>query len=289
MVALDVLVLTAFHDPELPVDELRPWLDRHDLDREVALPAAEADLGTPLYHDGSLGVLATGVGHTVAATTVSTLLAGDAVETDETLFVTAGVAGGPPERTALGSPVVHDAVVDWDRKHRVDGAVELLDHRPRDYVYDLNPALVDRALTVAADVDCYAGAVVEEAAAAYDATVPTDPELHSGPAVAGGEYWHGASHAGEAERLCEAYDVDPYLTTNVEDAGTAEALDRHGALPRWLSVRAVSNFDRPPAGAESAHGEWKAGLPIAVENAYRVASAVAADRREEPAAWTSLF
>jgi len=113
---LSVLVLPAFDDlPEVP-GEATPWYEAYDLSETVQI----AGLAEPLRHNGSgLGVVPTGVGKTAAASTTTALLTADNLDLSETLFVTAGVAGGPPS-LAIGSVVVASAIVDWDDKCRFD-------------------------------------------------------------------------------------------------------------------------------------------------------------------------
>ena len=299
-IALDAIVLPAFANPELGIDELQPWLDRRDLPETIDVAPAGTDSQSPLYHDGSLGVIATGIGPTAAATTVATLQAGAAVDCDDALFVTAGVAGAPPDRATLGSTFVHDAVVDWDAKHRYhpadlpsdERAVALQNYRPRDYCYDLNDALVERALDLTSDVELLDWDLTGDVAERYpDRTGPAAPAVERGTTVAGAEFWHGQGVADEVEWLVDQYDAGPYVTTESEDGGTAHALYRHGALDQYLSIRAVVNFDRPPAGESPVHAwdGWEGSLPLAVENAYRVASAVVDDRLANPDDWAPLF
>ncbi|QSG05541.1 Purine nucleoside permease NUP [Halapricum desulfuricans] len=257
MTALDVLVLTAFATDELPADELSPWLDR-EWPEIRSIPGATADYGSPVSHDGTVGVVATGVGPTAAATTVTGLLESDLVD-GSTRFLTAGVAGGPPE-LPVGSVVLGEAVVDWDRKHRTDDGVQLLDYRPRDYVYELDEYLRSKVRSAAERVDL-------------------DARVTSGTVVAGGEFWHGTGRAEEVRWLCEQYDTAPYRATVTEDAGTAHALARYGALDRYASIRSISNHDRPN-GDGGVHA-WEDGLAVAVENAYRVASTAVRDLRGE--------
>lgn len=293
---LEVVVLPAFHFADDSVDELRPWLDRREFDAEVPLAPAGEDFHSPLYHDGSLGVMATGIGPSAAATSVTALLHSELVDAERTLFVSAGVAGGPPSRTTLGATFVADAVVDWDAKHRVAAAdladgertVDLHGYRPRDYVYRPDERLVERAVDAAADVDLADRDLGPQVRERYpEADPPAEPFLDRGTTVAGAEFWHGAGVAAEVEWLVDAYDAGTYVTTESEDAGTAHALYRHDALDRYLSVRSVSNFDRPPAGVEPGESleEWDEGMPLAVENVYRVASAVVEAVLADPDAW----
>ncbi|MCU4718565.1 phosphorylase family protein [Halapricum hydrolyticum] len=254
--ALDVLVLTAFAADEFPTDELSPWLDR-EWPATRPLPGAIEDYGSPVYHDGTVGVVATGVGPTAAATTVTTLFGSELVD-DSTLFLTAGIAGGPPE-LPVGSVVLGEVIVDWDRKHRTDDGVQLLEYRPRDYVYELDDRLRSRVRMAADSVTLEAGTVT------------------SGTVVTGGEFWHGAERAAEVTWLCEQYGAPPYRATVTEDAGTAHALARHDALDRYATIRAISNHDRESGGVRS----WEDGLEVAVENAHCVASAAVERLRDD--------
>lgn len=295
MVALDAVVLPAFRIEDQQ-DEVDPWLDRHDLDETVPVAPGGDDFHTPLFHDGSLGVVATGIGPSAAALTVSALVASDAVDCSDATFVTAGVAGAPPQRATLGTTFVHDAIVDWDSKHRVhqdelgpgEVGIEMHNYRPRDYVYRPPAPLVERALDVASSVDLADWDLGEEVRDRYaEADPPAEPTLERGTDVSGAEFWHGAGMAAEVEWLVDQYEAGTYCTTESECAGTAHALYRHDALDRYVSIRSVSNFDRPPADVdpgESLAG-WDEGLPLAVENVYRVASAVVADVQENPGAW----
>jgi len=260
---LDAVVCTAFHADAFPTDELTPWLERRDWSETVALPAGSADYGSPLYHDGEVGVLATGVGPTAAATTVSALLSQPVVD-DATLFLTAGIAGGPPS-LPVGSVVVAESVVDWDRKHRTDDGLELLEYRPRDYAYDLDDHLHDRVQSAAEPVSLEG----------------KNAEVTSGTVVAGGEFWHGHDRAEEVAWLCDRYDVPPYRATVTEDAGTAHALASHDALERYASVRVVSNADRSTGDGGGVHS-WEDGLELAVENAFRVGERAVGELTGEP-------
>ncbi len=296
MVALDAVVLPAFRSEEWPADETVRWLDRYDLDREVPIAPGSDDYHTPLYHDGTVGVLATGMGDTAAAIAAATLLAGP-VDVSGALLLTAGIAGGPPARTTVGTTTVGDAVVDWDRKHRTDdgdgSSVSLLEHRPRDYVHRLNGALVERALAAVEGVDLVDPTPELDPGPREthaDDDPPAAPTVERGTVIAGGEFWHGRDRAAEAEWLCREYGAGPHLATNVEDAGTAHALARHGALSRYLTVRSVSNFDRPPADDPDAEShDWAAGLEPAAENAFRVADAVLSAFRADPDGWRATF
>ncbi|APW96394.1 phosphorylase [Halobiforma lacisalsi AJ5] len=283
-----VLVLPAVAEP--PIDERRPWLERRAdrLERAISVPGS----ATPVYltTDG-VAITTTGIGKSDAATTVAALFATPLLDLSSAYVVSAGIAGGAPDRIALGSVVLADAVVDWDRKHRWDRGeetegetppIERLAYRPRDYVHRLEPTLVETALDAAREVDLGDDPDVLAYQRRYPDAPDGGPTVDRGTTLCGDEFWHGPRYAREAAWLCERYGVDPYVTTQMEDAATATALERFDAGKRYLSVRAVSNYDRPAPGesvAESFDGT-EATLALAIENAERVGSAVVSELLE---------
>ena len=295
-VVLDVLVLPAFSaddfrlpDSDEPAPtELDHWFDAYDFERELSIPGANA----PVYYtDDGIGITATGMGKVEAATTLTALLSSSELDLSETYFVTAGVAGAPPSVGTLGSVFIADAVVDWDRKHRLDSGdrdedgegdgseIELLAYRPHDYVFRLDEELVDRAMAAAERVELRD---TERAAAyrqQYEAeTARSSPFVGVGTTVCGDEFWHGRRSSERAQWLVEQYDAGVYATVEMEDFGTATALSRFGKLDRYLSVRGVVNFDQPAPGQSVRESlDEDAGgfaLELGLENAFRVANAV---------------
>ncbi|MXV60824.1 phosphorylase [Natronorubrum sp. JWXQ-INN-674] len=311
------LVLTAAF--EAPLDERRPWLERSDIVDALAIPGTDS----PVYlTDSNVAITTTGIGKSDAATTVTALLANPTIDLESAYVVSSGIAGSSPETTALGSVAVADTVVDWDRKHRWDhgenatasnehGAeptagedhagdataatadadrsderpIDRLNYRPRDYVHRLADGVVDCGLEAARGVDLLADAAAREYQREYPAAPDAGPTIERGTTVCGDEFWHGSRYAREVDWLCERYSVGPYVTTQMEDAATARALERFDLRDRYLSVRAVSNYDRPAPGQsvrESFDGD-PASLALAIDNAARVGSAVVEGLvREDP-------
>ncbi|ELY44368.1 phosphorylase family protein [Natronorubrum sulfidifaciens] len=275
---------------ESPLDERAPWLERYEIVDALAIPGTE----TPLYLTASeLAITTTGIGKSDAATTVTALLASPGVDLDSAYVVSSGIAGSSPETTALGSVAIADAVVDWDRKHRWDRQgtsdtetvpgtgsestpIDLLAYRPRDYVHHLEPAVVDCALTAAETVALRTDDAARDYQTQYPAATEAGPSIERGTTVCGDEFWHGPKYAREVEWLCGAYGVAPYVTTQMEDAATATALERFDRGERYLSVRAVANYDRPAPGqsVEESFDGNSASLELAIDNAARVGSAV---------------
>lgn len=294
-----VLPAVAF-DP--PLDELAPWLDRLPISEAFSVRGADG----PLYvtaRDGGVAVTTTGMGKSEAATTVAALHGAPGFDVSSAYWLSAGIAGAAPERAALGSVFVADAILDWDRKHRWDPAevgrggdrdavarsaggddggrepetpaVEKLAYLPEGSIHRPNPELVADAVDAARGADLLDRRDVREYGARYPAS-PAEPRVGVGPTVTSDEFWHGTAVAREVDALCAAYDVDPYATTQMEDAATAAALDRFDALDRYLSVRAVANYDRPEPGGtvhESFDGTPES-IEQAIENVVRVGSRV---------------
>ena len=262
--SLRVVVLPAFHEMA-GYSELNPWLDGFDFAEQLSIPGLTAPLR--VTEDG-VGLVPTGIGKAEAAATVATLFAAPRVDCSEAYVLTVGIAGGPPETGPFGSVCVGETVVDWDRKHRVvdaDQPVDLIGWRERDYVYSLDSALADLAVETAESTDL--SPVGDES-----------PRVTSGTVLSGDEYWHGEELAEQAEWLVDAYDAGRYRVTEMEAAGTAVALERVGALDRYLVVRALANYDRPPADRTARENlDFETGEhanDAAAENAYRVGRAL---------------
>ncbi|SDQ32849.1 phosphorylase family protein [Natronobacterium texcoconense] len=288
-----VLVMPAVAEP--PLAERRPWLESHEVVDAITVPGCY----TPIYlTSDEIAITTTGIGKSDAATTVAALLSNSAVDLSAAYVLSTGIAGAPPAETALGSVVVADAVVDWDRKHRWDRSdsseassatdeppIDRLAYRPREYVHRLESDLVDSALAVAESAPLYEDDDVLAYQNQYPDAPDSGPAVRTGTTVCGDEFWHGPRYAREVEWLCEQYGVAPYVTTQMEDAATATALERFGALERYLSIRAVANYDRPAPGesVEESFDGTDASLELAIENAATVGSAVVgALRAEDP-------
>ncbi|WP_246999026.1 purine nucleoside permease [Halosolutus gelatinilyticus] len=284
------LVLPAVDDP--PLNELEPWLDRREIVDAVAVPGT----ATSLYLTAEgIAVTTTGIGKSDAAATVTALLAAPAIDLESAYVVSAGIAGAATTTAALGSVVVADAIVDWDRKHRWDRQgetpdiaegkserdrpIDLLNYRPRDYVWRLDESLVERAIAAGRDVVLREDPATREYQGRYPDAPESGPTVETGTTVCGDEFWHGPRYAREVEWLCEQYGVGPYATTQMEDAATATALERFGLLDRYLSVRAIANYDRSSPGetVEESFDGSEASLALAIDNAERVGSAIVED------------
>ena len=267
----DVVVLPAFTDAEYTGDasEVDPWLDRYEF---ASLDVA--GVVHPVRHAPNAGlVLApTGIGKAAAATTVSALAAGDAVALDDATIISVGIAGVVPAAGTLGSVFVADRVVDGDIKLRIGETTSRMQWLVDDYVWELDSDLVGRAAGVASDVEL---ADSDEAAAIRsDYGDGRSPTVATGPTVCGDEVYHGTAAAAAVDSLCDSYGIDSVATTEMEDAGTATALERFGLLNQYVSIRAAANFDREPAGGDPDESITRDVFALGIENAVRAGAAV---------------
>lgn len=289
------VVLFAAYETESGVDETTHWRTHFDFETRLTVPGIDA----PVYFDPRRDVLlvVTGIGNVEAAATVSALVAAPDVDCSHSYFLTVGSAGTSPAVETLGSVVVNDHLLDWDQKRRwlpgddrSDGAsIDAFSFKSTEEVCKpCNPALVAAAV----EFGSRARLTDDEALGRYRRQYPhraaqSSPSVSVGASVSGSELWHGRICGDEARRLAERYGAAPYLTTEMEGFGTALALERYGLLDRYLSVRGVSNFDRPYPGqdVETSLEQGELALEACLENAYRVGSAVVSAILEDWEQW----
>lgn len=263
-----VVVLPAVSegDNDAAISEVAPWREAYDFASTDVPGVAE-----PVRHTEEVVLAPTGIGKTAAATTVTALLAGDAVDVSDATFLTVGIAGAPPSVGTLGSVFVADSVVDWDPKMRVDDRIEL----PRwnsEYVWELDSGLVDSAVEAVGSVELIDTPRAREIREAYDDD--RTPGVGVGPTIGSDELYHGREITADVEAFCRSYGLDGFATTEMESAGTAQVLERFGMLDRYVSVRAVSNFDREPPGGDPDETIDEILFDLGVENAMRAGRAV---------------
>lgn len=279
VISPDVLVLPAFGADDADLtgtaasDELTRWLDGYDFSSTLDLQGSNADLH---YTADGLAVTPTGMGKSAAAATLTAIYTTTEIDLSSTTLLTVGVAGAPPTIPA-GSVVIADTIVDWDRKHRYDAEgvnppIDLLSYRPSDYVWSLNADLVARVAAIVQKVDLSFAETVRQFHEEAGLDDP-DPIVHVGPSVSGDEFWHGTDLADHVKWFCERYDVDGYVRTEMEDAGTAVALSRFDALDTWVSIRAIANYDRPFGHWSPAEGPQEVAYDLALRNAFRAGRA----------------
>ena len=274
VVTLHTLVLPAFDDLEGLPGEMKPWRAAYDFDHRLAIEGVPSPLR---YTDDGLGIVPTGVGKTAATATMTALSASDALDLDDTCFISVGVAGGPPE-LPIGSVVLADCIVDWDDKCRFDPdegvPLSMNPYTEGAGVFDLDSEAVESARATVDGVELAAG----DSSVISSERSDVEPKIAVGTNLCGDELWHGNELAEQAAWLVEAYGRGPYRVTEMEDAGTASALRRFDRLDQYLSVRGVSNHDRPMEGVPAEKNffdpAFEGGFGLGIENAVRVARAI---------------
>ena len=272
-VDVDALVLPAFDDLEGLPGEATPWRAAYDLERTLRIDGVPTALR---YCDRGLAVVPTGVGKTAATATTTALLTSDRLDLGGTLVLSVGAAGGPPS-LPVGSVVIADTIVDWDDKCRFDSA----DGEGEPLA--MNPYTEGRGrFDLDAELDAHARSLADTVELAVPEGGSPDPTVVTGTNLCGDELWHGHELAEQAAWLVDTYGAGPYRATEMEDSGTAAALERFGRLDRYLSVRGLSNHDRPgtdvPASESFFDPAFESGFGTGIENAVAVARAIVDDR-----------
>lgn len=280
--SLRCLFLPAYDElADLP-SEAEPQRDRLGPTRPVDIEGLDRPVRCT---DDGVGIVPTGVGKVAAATTTAAIAGSERIDLSRAMIVSAGIAGGPPESTTIGSLVVASSLVDWDAKLRRDDShpepIEPNPYSGRNALVDLDGDLVE---TVVAAID-------DEALTAATARAGSDigidvsaPSIAVGTNLCGDELFHGHSVASSANALVEAHGRGPYLATEMEDIGTAIALRQFGLLDRYVSLRAIANYDRPGAGTDSLDESSLAeGTPVAIASLTVAVDGILATVLDDPA------
>lgn len=275
-VRVRVLVITMI------LGETAPWLDHEVLPLHIEVPGAFAPLRC---NRAGLCVATVGVGKANAGTSVTAILDSPRLDLRRAYFLTAGIAGTPPDAGTLGFAAWARWVVDWDLGHH------LLPHTapqvPHGYlpgedtgtnVYRLNDRLVDAAYRLTKDLPLTDSAQAAEARSHYPGQVGRHPFVARCDTLTGDDFWAGRELSATARYITalRTGGRGRYCTAQQEDNATAAALARHGYLGRYLVLRTASDFDQPYPGQSLP--ELLASFPgyqPAVDNAYLVGSAVA--------------
>lgn len=304
-----VVVAAMFERGEATGDEpgeLQFWVERLQMDNALAFPLGQHDIY--LNDDGVMVVL---LGGGITNATASTMALGldPRFDLSKAYWLIAGIAGGDPADTSLGSAAWASHVIDGDLLYEIDGR-EIPDDWPYGMVplgakkpalkqedieggwtvdtiaFSLNEQLVDWAYSVTKDIK------LEDAAgiAAYREMYVGLPEARRPPFITKGDtlssstYWHGDllnQWANDWIRLYAGTDAN-FMTSNMEDSGTLTALHRlgrsnHVDTERVMVLRTVSNFTTPPPGKTA---QWSRTAPYpdnghpALESAFVVGNTV---------------
>jgi purine nucleoside permease len=283
--------------------ELQYWVERDHLDQTYPLPAGYH--AVRMNSDGEMAVL-TGQGTAHAAATIMALGMDPRFDLSHAYWLIAGIAGGSPARTSLGSAAWARWVVDTDLGYEIDpremppdwptGYIPLRKTRPFEQpaaplegqMFALNPDLVNWAFNLTQNTPLADSDRLKEVRGHFDgATAQEPPRVMLGDEVSGSTYWHGKlSDAWAAEWMNYFTEgKGQFATTAMEDTGTLLSLRLLANAGRvdWnriLVLRTVSNFDQQPKGMSAAEslaqqriGSYSAYLP-SLESAYTVGHAV---------------
>ncbi len=283
--------------------ELQYWVERDRLDK--VYPLAAGYHAVRMNKDGELAVL-TGQGTAHAAATIMALGLDPRFDLSHAYWVIAGIAGGSPERTSLGSAVWARWVVDGDLGYEIDarempeewstGYVPLRKTKPFEapavpldgQVYALNSQLTAWAFGLTKDAKLADSDRLKEARSHFDgAAAQRTPFVSIGDEVSSSTYWHGKLSDAWADQWLSYFTggQGTFATTAMEDTGTLQSLRylANAGKADWQRVmvlRTVSNFDQQPRGMSAAEslahqrvGTYSAYLP-SLEAAYAVGHAV---------------
>lgn len=173
-----------------------------------------------------------------------------------TLFLRAGIAGGPPrQHEALGSAYWANYVVSWSFGHH------LYNHQGPFYVpfrdlhlgknvavLKLYPPLVQLAYRMTHTLKLPARKTTWQWQERYG--VKATPAVEIGATISSGDFWSGSKLSKIADDIVarDTHGHAVYATTAFQDIGDASALYAAGILSHYLSLRTVSDYDQPPPG-----------------------------------------
>lgn len=262
--------------------EAEPWFDSESFIRQVDIPG----LGSPVHcADNGLCLVTVGTGKVNAAISMAAILASDRLDLRNAYFLSAGIGGTAPGGGTLGFAGWADWVVDWDLGHHLlpDTAPDV----PHGYLpgietettaFHLDDDLVSWAYESTRHLELQDSAEAEEARQNYPEQEGKVPYVTRCDTITGDNYWAGEELSARASYIMDLRTgrQGNYCTTQMEDTAIAAALERHGLLHRYLSLRTASNFDQPhkEQSVEELLGTYPGFVP-AIANAYIVGSAVA--------------
>lgn len=283
--------------------EAELWIKNEHM--HYTLPIAGAF--SPLYYNRrGHGLIITGMGIANAAASMMAVGLNPHLDLSKTYFLIAGIAGTPPAMTTLGAAAWSDAVVTGDLCHHIDAREIPADWAFSNFrlgcgepwcedgwtvgteVYYLNPLLTEWAYRLSRGVPL----ADSEAVRAYRRNYPPDLPAARAPFVtrcgniSGSSFFHGAIASNWASWWVQQWTqgTSRYCMTEMEDSGTLTALKRLAeagkvSFERVMVLRVASNFDQPHLGQSAQesirNNKLGFGIPVAVENSYRVGNAVA--------------
>jgi adenosine deaminase-related growth factor len=315
-IEIKVVLVTMFEhgaDTGDRAGEFQYWVEREKLDEVLPFPAGFRDLRLNAGR-GILGIV-TGAGVTNATAAIMALGADPRFDLSKAYWLVAGIAGVDPDDASIGSAAWASYVLDGDLVREFDarespagwpyGRIAIgakgpnqLPAGPRSetVLYELNRPLAEWAYSLTRNV---ALADTPEAAA-LRARYKKHPNARRPPFVLKGDslgastFWHGRILNQWANDWAKLWTKGQgnYVMTNMEDNGTANALQRlaktgRADYNRLLILRTGSNYSMPPPGMDAASSILApyVGLVPSLEAAYRVGSTVVHELVDNWAKW----
>jgi purine nucleoside permease len=303
-IAPKVAVIALYEQGEVTGDEpgeYQFWVEREGLDTIIPFPMGPYDLR--MNDAGLLGVCV-GPGVTNAGATFTALALDERFDFSKTYWIIAGIAGGDPADSTIGTAAWARWVIDGDLSKAIDsreapenwpyGIFPMNSKAPNELgdgywykmAFPLNPELVAWAYELSKDVEIPDHPEVAAFRALYEGMpVATGaPRVILGESLGSNTYWHGEVLTQWANDWVSLFTEGRgnFVMTNVEDNGILRVMDRLDAngyidRDRVLVLRCASNFSHQPPGKDA---DWSLTAPYpangrtALEACYRVAQPV---------------
>jgi len=256
--------------------EFQYWVERLPLDTKHEFPAGPF----PLYSNAD-GVLGICIGGGIANATASVMALGLDPRFDLTkaYWLVAGISGGDPADTSIGSAVWAKHAVDGDLLYEIDsreipanwpyGMIPLGGSEPASTPEDiatgwtldtihfpLNAPLANWAFQITRNLELKDTPEMAAFRSRYKQSPKAQmpPSVSMGDTLASSTYWHGDKLTGWANDWVRLYAGSNanFVTSNMEDTGTLTALKRLGAIgkanpERVMVLRTISNYTTPPS------------------------------------------
>ena len=282
------------------------WLDHLPLTQAIAVPGLSPDYSIIHCTTNGICLLTTGMGHANAAASVSALVYSGRFDLRHTYWLVAGIAGINPHHGTLGSAAWARYLVEWGLQWELDereapkgwptgftginttGPSQMPSLDYKDEVFQLNEALLQRAVALSQHVTLADSTAAQKARAAYPAPANEPPTVIQCDSLSGDTWWSGTRLGERAEYWTKLLTGGKgrYCTTQQEDNATYEVISRATAAgladdQRVAVLRAGSDFDRAAPGRDNAtnllkYGE-QGGFLIALDNLYRAGNPLVQD------------
>jgi len=292
-----VLVCCAFDDIDgAAKGEFYLWFQRYFDNNQTRSLAVQGAENPVLVRDDGVAGAVLGMGKTRAAMSLQAILLDCRLDFSRAYFLLMGCAGSPPSQATVGDVFWATHIIDYDLGHRWaerdgDGKHCFSPRKRYEEVrrFQLNPELTQRALEICSRValtDCKG---LQSYRVRYpDVAARRSPRISTGTFVSGDTFFHGPRLSQEAQFMCDLYEVDNYVVTEMEGSSCAYVLLKFGYLDRLMSVRVAVNFDQGcPSETTLDHldpkpGHSPGGFDTGIYNCFLAGSVVLDDLLANP-------